>query len=62
MEIEQQLDQMESQHQRHIDETQSQIESLKEFFDKNRTRRDQIITQKVNNLETLEQKIEGLLS
>jgi hypothetical protein len=62
MEIEQQLDQMESQHNRHVEETQSQLESLKEFFEKNRSRRDQVITQKINNIETLEQKIEGLLS
>ncbi len=53
---------METQHNRHIDEVTGHLETTKDLFEKNRLRRDQILNQKVSNLETLETKIEGLLS
>ncbi len=38
------------------------METLKELFEKNRLRRDQILNQKVTNLEQLENKIDGLVA
>lgn len=37
------------------------MDCLKELYDKNRLRRDQLINQKIVNLESLETKIDSLL-